>query len=98
MTSFITRIELHNATYQDYQRLHLEMAGAGFQRVIRGDDGFFYDLPDAEYAKVGTYTIEQVHASAKLAAAKTGRTHGILVSEYVRARWSGLPRVNAKSA
>ncbi len=49
MPAFIVRIELHDADPDDYVLLHAEMMKQGFSRRIKGSDGVFYKLPDAEY-------------------------------------------------
>jgi len=98
VASYITRVELHSAVYSDYENLHREMAAAGFRRVIKGDDGIWYQLPLAEYSCETTFTINQVHAAADSAASRTGKSHAVLVSEYVRCQWSGLARAAAQTA
>jgi hypothetical protein len=49
MTSFTTRVELHQVRRTDYDQLHLEMEQEGFERTISSDDGTDYHLPTAEY-------------------------------------------------
>lgn len=98
MASFITRVELHSASLPDYEKLHSAMSVEGFRRTIKGDDGIWYQLPTAEYSYSGSVTIADVLAKARRAAEKTGKSSGILVSEYVRATWSGLSRVAAQTA
>jgi hypothetical protein len=49
MASFMTRVELHGANYQDYVNLHAHMTHEGFTNRIRGNDGAVYQLPPAEY-------------------------------------------------
>jgi hypothetical protein len=39
MTSFNTRIELHDASYQDYLNLHSHMAQEGYTTTIVANDG-----------------------------------------------------------
>lgn len=94
MASFTTRVELHDAVYtSDYDTLHAAMAAEGFIRTITSDEGTTYNLPTAEYNKVGTYTRDQVLESAKRAAAKTGRKYSILVTESNGRKWYNLPEV-----
>lgn len=38
MSNFLTRIELHAATREHYEKLHELMRGAGFYTVILGRD------------------------------------------------------------
>jgi hypothetical protein len=93
MMSFTTRIELHSATWQDYSNLHTHMENAGFSRTILGDNGVTYALPTAEYVATGNYTIQQVYAAANTAAAATGKSAAVFVSETTRWRWGGLSPV-----
>lgn len=93
MANFTIRVVLHdNATWQDYTNLASNMAARGMTDVIVGDDGHHFKLPPAEYNHIGNVTIEQVRAAAADAAAKTGKRHGVLVTQGVRA-WIGLERV-----
>ena len=90
MPSFTTRVELHQASYQDYENLHAAMEDAGFSRFITSDDGQTYHLPMAEYDRSGNLTRSQVLNQAKAAAASTGKNSAILVTESTGRRWSGL--------
>ena len=49
MPQFITRVELHDATWQNYQTLHAAMEAENFSRTIQGSDESCYHLPTAEY-------------------------------------------------
>lgn len=51
MSTFIVRVELHDAEPSDYEELHKKMESAGFQRQITADSGKIYQLPDAEYIR-----------------------------------------------
>ncbi len=95
MSSYLVRIELHAANYQDYESLHRAMAARGFARTIRGDDGATYTLPTAEYVISTPQSGDHVHAQADAAASSTGRTRAVLVAEHSRAWWSGLAAVTA---
>jgi hypothetical protein len=92
MPSFTTRVELHDATWQDYENLHSQMQAQGFARTIGSDDGVVYHLPWAEYDLVGQLTCEQVRdrAVAAAAAAAPSRGRAILVSQALRRCWIGL--------
>jgi len=96
MTKFTTRVELHSATPEDYEELHTAMKAEGFLRTIKSDDGKLYELPTAEYNKLGNYTIKQVFDSAVRAAKKTGKSHGVIVSEAVSRKWIGLIEVETE--
>lgn len=93
--SYLVRVELHEAQVRDYQNLHVQMEFRGFHRVIRGDNGNLYHLPMAEYITETLQSGEQVRALADSAAGATGKLHAVLVVDYARAWWSGLPQVRA---
>lgn len=94
MSSFMVRVELHNASYQDYLRLHAEMARWGFARTILGSNGQTYHLPTAEYDITTDRTAAQVREAAIRAAAATGRPAWVLVTQYSACLWSGLPKAS----
>jgi hypothetical protein len=95
MAQFITRVELHGATYQDYENLHREMEGRGFSRSIPADSGTWYQLPTAEYwINNSGQTRDTVLAAADAAANATGKTHGVIVTESNGCSWRGLPNLN----
>ena len=94
MARFTTRVELHSASYSDYETLHAAMGRRGFSRYIAADDGKTYQLPTAEYDKTGNFTAQQVLDAAKAAAAETGKSYAVLVTEAVSRTWIGLQQVN----
>jgi hypothetical protein len=96
MAKFTTRVELHSATYSDYETLHAAMERRGFSRQIAADDGKTYNLPTAEYNRDGNLTREQVLDSAKDAAAETGKSFAVLVTESKARTWVGLEQVAAR--
>ena len=97
MAQFTVRVELHSASYSDYETLHASMERRGFSRLITADDGKIYRLPTAEYNKEGEYTRSQVLASARAAATETGKTFATLVTESLGRTWVGLQEAAAKS-
>lgn len=90
MTNFTTRVELHSATYLDYETLHAEMRKQGFSRFITSDDGATYHLPTAEYNLSESISRSTVLDRAKTAARATGKTASILVTESAGRTWSNL--------
>jgi hypothetical protein len=92
MPMFMTRVELHNATWQDYENLHQKMEASGFSRKIQGSDGTWYKLPTAEYDITTSSTLEQIRSLAKACADATGKGNSILTCEYARAGWNNLDR------
>jgi len=90
MSQFTVRVELHEAKWEDYERLHAEMEGKGFSRLIKGDNGKTYHLPWAEYDGTGNLTNSQVRDIARTAANSTGKRNAILVTEANSCSWIGL--------
>lgn len=90
MPKFTTRVELHGASEDDYETLHEAMEEAGFSRQITSSDGKTYYLPWAEYSREGGLSRDQVLATAKDAAAQTGRKYAVLVTESAGRTWHGL--------
>ncbi len=82
MNSFLTRIELHRGSPDDYSVLHTLMEQVGFSRKIRAADGIIYHLPSAEYNIVGNYTLEQVREAAQNAVNRTRDSAIVFVVLY----------------
>jgi hypothetical protein len=97
MAKFTVRVELHAASYSDYETLHAAMERRGFSRYITSDDGKTYHLPTAEYDKNGISTPHQVLDSAQAAARETGKRFAVLVTESISRTWIGLSEVAAGS-
>jgi hypothetical protein len=87
MAQFITRVELHNATYKDYEILHAAMLALKFHKTIKGGDGNIYQLPTAEYSSFGDLNVYQVKGLAEAAAKRTACRFWILTTEYSSAAW-----------
>jgi hypothetical protein len=90
MANFTVRVELHQAQWSDYEKLHAAMEGKGFSRLISSDDGRRFRLPWAEYNGKGNLTSEQVLGVAQTAANTTGKANSILVTEANTRAWAGL--------
>lgn len=91
MANYIARVELHSATYDDYEELHDSMSQQGYARMIRGGDGKDYHLP------TGTYVMRNTSATrsdaldrAGTAAQQTGKKSSIIVADWESATWRGL--------
>jgi hypothetical protein len=91
MAIYIARVELHAASYDDYEELHDKMRQQGFSRQIRGGDGKDYHLP------TGTYVVRNTNLStsdalnrAGTAAEQTGKKSSIIVADWDSASWRGL--------
>jgi|SRR5580704_616847 hypothetical protein len=96
MAKFSVRVELHAASYADYEKLHASMERRGFSRIIMADGGKTYHLPTAEYDGGGDITRQQVLELAKVAAAETGKTFEVFVTESAGRVWFGLKEVAAR--
>lgn len=93
MARYITRVELHDATGQDYETLHTVMEKQGFSRFIDGTDKCWYQLPPAEYHRVVDLQLADVFESARKAVAAINKTFGIVVIEASNVMWDGFPKV-----
>jgi len=100
MPHFITRVELHEAKHDDYNKLHIEMKKEGFERTILGKDNVLRQLPTASYCKIGEITISDVIEGAKRAAAKVKKdfeviaTQAAYLNDGVKIQWYNLPAAN----
>lgn len=87
MNTFLTRVELHNATEQHYELLHTAMANARFSRILH-ESNVKYQLPTAEYVCYSTTLGAQgVRDLAKRAANTTGKTSWILTVQSAGMAW-----------
>jgi hypothetical protein len=99
MAKFTIRVELHNATWQNYADLAKNLAARGIVDVIRADDGTWYKMPPAEYNYEGNATRDQVLETTKTCTAAVVRSFAVMVTEANGRAWHGLAVVqNAKSA
>jgi hypothetical protein len=93
--NYIARVELHTASYDDYEQLHVSMANRGYDRTITGGDGRTYQLPTGTYvARDVNATLQTAQDAAKAAAGETGRKYWVIVANWDQAQWAGLPSVN----
>jgi hypothetical protein len=91
MSAFTTRVELHGATWSDYEKLHAEMRREGFSQTITdGTNGTVYELPPAEYNYEGPITRAAVLNKAKAAASRVKTENSVLVTESAGRTWDGL--------
>lgn len=93
MAIFITRVELHDAKSDHYEKLHEEMQKEGFERTIASDVGIKYYLPTAEYYKECNDKRFDVILSAKKAAEKTKKECSVVAIEVTGVTWDGLKKV-----
>lgn len=90
MAMFTIRVELHDATWQDYNDLAKRLAQHGIIDVITADNGKRYKLPPAEYNFVGNATVQQVHDAVVAVAGALGRRFGVVINEVTNRSWQGL--------
>jgi len=93
MANFTVRVELHQATWDDYETLHAAMAARGFSRQITSDEGKIYQLPLAEYNGSANLDAGSVRDIARDAANSTGKSNAVLVSEAPSRAWIGLQQI-----
>lgn len=94
MANYMARVELHSATWNDYEALHAGMQRRGFLRFIRGSDGKTYQLPTGTYVASQTNVSLQVALSAAVeAASETRRPSSVVVADWTAASWQGLQMV-----
>jgi hypothetical protein len=90
MANFTVRVELHQATGDDYDVLHASMEQKGFSRLITADNGQTYQMPWAEYNGSGNLTSSQVRDIAREAANTTRKNNAVFVTEATTRAWIGL--------
>lgn len=89
MANYLARVELHKATYDDYEVLHGAMSQRGLSRVIVSNDSKKYRLPTGTYAVENTNaTLEQAYSAAQAAATDTGKSFWVIVVDWAAARFS----------
>lgn len=93
MAQFTVRVELHQAEWADYEKLHAAMEQRGFSRLVTSSDGRTYHLPWAEYNGAGDLSSTQVRDTAQAAANSTGKKNAVLVTESKSRAWVGLEEV-----
>jgi hypothetical protein len=64
MANYLARVELHLASPEDYEQLHLSMQRRGYTRRITGEDGISYRLPTGTYFVSGTSAMLSVALNA----------------------------------
>lgn len=89
MANYVARIELHSATYDDYETLHAAASRRGFTRVIVANDGVKYQLPTGTYvAEATTATLEQAYDAARAAATETRKAFWVVVADWASAKFA----------
>jgi len=90
MATYIARVELHTATYNDYEVLHAQMEQRGYARTIVGNDRATYQLPTGTYVLGSNVSLQEAINRAGEAANATGKKNAVIVAEWSAALWRGL--------
>jgi hypothetical protein len=93
MASYTIRIELHNASWDEYEAMYEHLEAQGITDIITSNDGARYKMPPAEYSYMGNATRAQVLDMAKASAAKVVHSYAVLVTESAGRTWHGLEKV-----
>lgn len=93
MARFTVRVELQDASREQYNKLYERMAAEGFTDEIQSETGAWYELPDAEYSFIGSASRDTVLENAKRAAAGVVKYYKVLVTESAGRTWHGLDAV-----
>lgn len=87
---YLIRVEMHGATYADYERLHSLLAAKAVTNFIVGDNKVRYRLPTAMYTYRGPETPEQVRAAVAQVAATVRPNPAVIVTVSGASSWQGL--------
>lgn len=98
MNTYTIRVELHDASWDDYITLAAKLAHQGVVDVIKSDDGNWYKMPPAEYNYEGSADIHQVRTVVATIAAQVVVRYAVFVTESKRRAWQGLEVVKHSSA
>jgi hypothetical protein len=97
MTQYIARVELHAASYANYEHLCVQMAQRGFVRTLVGENRTIYQLPTGTYVLNSNTTLQDALNRAVAAANETLKTSAVIVAEWTAATWQGLVPVQRRS-
>lgn len=90
MARYTIRIELLDATWDEYETMYELLAKVGIVDSIADSSGATYRLPPAEYNYDGAATRTQVLEMAKSAASRVVRDYRVLVTESTGRTWHNL--------
>jgi hypothetical protein len=80
---YIARVELHSASYTDYENLHSYMEKKGYSRQIVAGNGKTYKLPTGTYvARSVSETLDMALNAAVVAATQTGKKSAVIVADW----------------
>ena len=92
MASYTIRIELHDATWDEYEEMYEYLAAQGITDIITSDQGVNYKMPPAEYNYTGDAARSQVLEMAKASAARVVQSYAVLVTQSGGRTWHGLAK------
>lgn len=86
MTLNIARVELFDATAEDYDSFHEDMENLGFVRTMKYSDGSIHQLPTGTYASTRTFADMGVIRSEILEAGKpySSKNPAVFVGQVFR--------------
>lgn len=95
MAIFITRVELQNATQEDYLLLYENMGNLGFLKIIESNNKIRYYLPHAEYYYNNRFIDNEIEVLEKVKniAKRLNRKYSILVTKASSVAWFGLDQI-----
>lgn len=93
MARFTIRIELVNATWDQYKQMYAHLERQGIVDIISSDKGTTYRMPPAEYNYDGSATRDQVLEMAKSSASKVVPDYRVLVTESAGRTWHNLETI-----
>lgn len=91
MNLYVTRILLHDATWSQYEGMHLALAHHEITDIIRSNDGIDFVLPPAEYTTWSINGPEDLRNHiVTVVKDVTGITPVVVVAEANCIAWCGL--------
>ncbi|MFV8979814.1 hypothetical protein [Serratia fonticola] len=87
MADYTVRVELSNADWDTYSKLHESMEASGYYRTVMGDDGTKFKLPDAEYVASKSISVTQVRDEVTRISRTYNSNPRILVTESAGRAW-----------
>ncbi|MNC59950.1 hypothetical protein D3C75_1097940 [compost metagenome] len=87
MADYTVRVELTNADWDAYTKLHESMEASGYYRTVMGDDGTKFKLPDAEYVASKSIGITQTRDEVMRIAKTYNSSPRVLVTESAGRAW-----------
>jgi hypothetical protein len=95
MANYMLIVELHNASTENYKKLHSALADINIYRVIKNiETGKFYVLPRACYQYIGDISnIEVIRRSVENAIKTVTDNYELVVTQSLGAAWAGLAEI-----